>query len=84
MAKKEHTLFMVYTTQISLFQGCLYDSINHTILSWKIRYRPRFFDQVGHQTMYAFMGNKHFFSLNNIIVRPTKIMNRADKNWAHF
>ena len=25
------------------------------------RYRPRFFDQVGHQTMYAFMGNKHFF-----------------------
>ena len=24
------------------------------------------------------------FSLNNGIVRPTKIMNRADKNWAHF
>ena len=24
------------------------------------------------------------FSLNNVIVRPTKIMNRADKNWAHF
>ena len=23
-------------------------------------------------------------SLNNDIVRPTKIMNRADKNWAHF
>ena len=23
-------------------------------------------------------------SLNNVIVRPTKIMNRADKNWAHF
>ena len=23
------------------------------------------------------------FSLNNIIVRPAKIMNRADKNWAH-
>ena len=22
-------------------------------------------------------------SLNNVIVRPTKIMNRADKNWAH-
>ena len=33
MAKKEHNLFMVYTTQISLFQGCLYDSINHKILS---------------------------------------------------
>jgi hypothetical protein len=24
------------------------------------------------------------FSLNNVIIRPTKIMNRADKNWAHF
>ena len=23
-------------------------------------------------------------SLNNVIIRPTKIMNRADKNWAHF
>ena len=23
------------------------------------------------------------FSLNNVTVRPTKIMNRADKNWAH-
>ena len=24
------------------------------------------------------------FSLNNVIVRLTKIMNRANKNWAHF
>ena len=24
------------------------------------------------------------FSLKNVTVRPTKIMNRADKNWAHF
>ena len=24
------------------------------------------------------------FSQNNVTVRPTKIMNRADKNWAHF
>jgi hypothetical protein len=23
-------------------------------------------------------------SLNSVIVRPTKIMIRADKNWAHF
>ena len=42
-----------------------------------IRVRPRFFDQVGHQTTNS-------FSLNNIIVRHTKIMNRADKNWANF
>ena len=26
------------------------------------RYRPRFFDQVGHENMYAFSGNKHFFT----------------------
>ena len=25
-----------------------------------IRVRPRFFDQVGHETMYASSGNKHF------------------------
>ena len=24
------------------------------------------------------------FSLYNVNVRPTKIMKRADKNWAHF
>ena len=24
------------------------------------------------------------FLLNNVILRLTKIMNRADKNWAHF
>ena len=24
------------------------------------------------------------FSLNNVSFRPTKIMNRADKNWAHY
>ena len=25
-----------------------------------------------------------FFSLKNVIVRLTKIMNRANKNWGHF
>ena len=44
---------------------------------------PRFFDQAGHETMHASSGNKHF-SLNLVIVRLTKIMNRADKNWAQF
>ena len=24
------------------------------------------------------------FSLNNVIIRPTKIMNRANKKWAHL
>ena len=37
------------------------------------RVRPRFFDQVGHETMYASSGNKHF-SLNHVIVRPTEII----------
>ena len=27
-----------------------------------IRYRLRFFDQVGHETTYASSGNKHFFT----------------------
>ena len=29
---------------------------------FKIRVRSRFFDQVGHETMYASSGNKHFFT----------------------
>ena len=28
----------------------------------KFRVRPRFLDQVGHETMYASSGNKHFFT----------------------
>ena len=46
----------------------------------KIRFLSRFFDPVGHETTYASSGKKHF-SLNNVNVRPTKIMNKADKNW---
>ena len=42
------------------------------------RDHPRFFDQVGHEIMYAFSGNKHF-SLNLVIVRLTKIMNNLFK-----
>ena len=26
-------------------------------------FRPRYFDQVGHETIYASSGNKHFFSI---------------------
>ena len=28
----------------------------------EVRVRPTFFDQVGHETMYASSGNKHFFT----------------------
>ena len=47
---------------------------------FKIRVRSRFFDQVGHETMYACS----ICSLNLVIVRLTKIVNRANKNWAQF
>ena len=32
------------------------------IYSLPTRVRPRFFDQVGHETMYASSGYKHFFT----------------------
>ena len=51
-------------------------------LSVKIRIRPRFFDQVGHPLMH--LVEISTFSLNNVIGRLAKFMNRADKNWAHF
>ena len=37
---------------------------NHddVILECPLRDLPRFFDQVGHQTTNAFIGNKHFFT----------------------
>ena len=31
-------------------------------MGMSIRVRPRFFDQVGHKTMYASSGNKYFFT----------------------
>ena len=44
------------------------------------RYCHRFFDQVGHETMYASSRNKHFSTIINVPVRPIKIMNRANQN----
>lgn len=43
-----------------------------------VRYRSKFCVQAGHETKCRSIGNKH------VSVRPTKIMNRADKYWAHF
>ena len=31
-----------------------------------VRVRPKFFDQVGHETMYASSGNKHFFTKSDL------------------
>ena len=49
------------------------------ILVLENRDRPRFFDQVGHLTTNASIENKHF-SLNNDLVRLTKIMNNLVKD----
>ena len=46
------------------------ESPDQTVLS---RVRPRFFDQVGHETMYASNGNKHFFT--KACHRQTKYQN---------
>ena len=43
------------------------------------KFRHRFFDQVGHENAYVFAKNK-IFSLKNVTVRPTKIINKADKD----
>ena len=42
-----------------------------------------FFDQVGHEPCMHLV-EISIFSLKNVTVSPTKIMNRADKNLAHF
>ena len=49
------------------------------------RVSSRFFVQAGHETKYASSRNHHFFQVvYQVIVRPTKIMNRANKNCVHI
>ena len=33
---------------------------------------------------YMLLAEISILPLNNVIIRPTKVMNRADKNWVHF
>ena len=48
----------------------------------KNKYRPRFFKLDMKPRMHSVeMSN---FSIYNVTVKPNKIMNRADKNWASF
>ena len=54
-------------------------NIFHIPADMNRRDRPKFFDQVGHQTTNASIGNKHF-SLNNDLVRLAKIMNNLVKD----
>ena len=46
-------------TEVSFYYPCYYTT---KVCSLNIRVRPRFFDQVGHETMYASSGNKHIFT----------------------
>ena len=60
------------------FLGCLSGLVNYIVdtvqdFFIKLGIKPRM-----HQWEIR------IFSLNNVIVRPNNIMNRADKNWAHF
>ena len=73
--KSIFTFLILLTSQLCRLQKLAKTTI--------IRVRPRFFDQVGHETMNASTRNKHF-SQNLVFVKLTKIMNRVDKNWAQF
>ena len=44
-------------------------------VKFSIRVLSRFFDRVGHETTYASLEEISIFSLNNVTVRLTKIMN---------
>ena len=51
-----------------------------TVCATVNRDRPRFFDQVGIKRPMHLL-EISIFSLNNVIIRLIKIMNRADKNF---
>ena len=48
--------------------------------SLHLRDRPIFFDQVGHKTTNASIGNKHFFTIMTSSDLHTKIMNNLVKD----
>ena len=70
-----HLWFLAFISNLKRF--CSFATCRVNIVT---RDRPRFFFyQVGHQITNASIENKYFFSLNNGIVRPNKIINTADK-----
>ena len=50
---------------------------------WQLDTVQDFFNQVGHQTTSAsiYLLKINIFSLNHVIIRPTKIMNNLLKDW---
>ena len=63
--------------------ACKINEIPLSQMGTWLKFFQDFFKPDGHETIYASNGNEHF-SLNNVTIRPTKIMNGAEKNWAHF
>ena len=69
-----HTVWLIPESSKQLYSKCLAFFKHHfkglnMLLSKNVftrelysRDRLRFFDQVGHQTTYAYIGNKHFFT----------------------
>ena len=62
-------------TKGQLISECLFD-VNS-------RVRPRFFDQVGHESMYASSGNKHFFT-KSCHRQTYQNYEQSRQNWAQF
>ena len=59
--------FSIDLPEVKLLNGhlltlCMYMSLLHVSYTLHSRDRPRFFDQVGHQTINASIGNKDFFT----------------------
>ena len=62
------------------WKGWIVVNITFVLGDMKNRVRPRFYDQVGHQTTNASIGNKYFFTkkmslsdLSKLWTEPTKI-----------
>ena len=67
------------TVTTDLRELILADALLPTEYRVCIRVRPGFFDQVGHEIMYASSGKKHCFT-KSFHRQTYQNMNRADKN----
>ena len=77
-----HLMFYASRPLPNIFALAL--ALNASAFWIKGRYRQRFLIKLGIKPKYADIGNRHFFPVYHVIVRPTKIINRANTNWTHF
>ena len=97
---KVHTDRSSFCFSIAVFQNVVLE-LAPSFNDWQIlcagactRVGPRFFDQVGHETMYASRGNKHFFTKSchlqtyqNYKQPPKFVLSKAFycvKNWSNL